>query len=308
MIAPNVKKALVLGIGGGGDIVSTIPTKHFLEEYGIKVILGSVVWERFHRDPFPGPRHLMDLSPIEPLTPNLGFGFKDTKIAQTGLKIIPSEIAHFYDEKVLLVDINTGPRDLARQIDEIMTSLDMDILIGVDAGGDSITVGQENGLRSPLADSIMVATLAMVRHTSWLCVIGMGSDGELTKEEMERNMSLLAREGGFIGCHSIPENAIRELRELVEKIDTEASRIPLLGAEGFYGEYVIRGGIPIHVSILSSISFYFQPSVALKINPIAEAIADAKNINEASRIINEMGIKTELDLERELYASQNLKK
>ena len=34
----NYKKALLIGIGGGADIIGTIPTKLFLESYGIKCI------------------------------------------------------------------------------------------------------------------------------------------------------------------------------------------------------------------------------------------------------------------------------
>ena len=40
------KKALVIGIGGGADIVGTIPTKFFLESNGINCQLAGLPWER----------------------------------------------------------------------------------------------------------------------------------------------------------------------------------------------------------------------------------------------------------------------
>ena len=52
----KIKKALLIGIGGGADIVGTIPTKILLESYGIKSILGGIPWERYSIDPYPGPR------------------------------------------------------------------------------------------------------------------------------------------------------------------------------------------------------------------------------------------------------------
>ena len=37
-------KAILLGIGGGGDIVGTIPTARLLEMFGIECVLGGLPW------------------------------------------------------------------------------------------------------------------------------------------------------------------------------------------------------------------------------------------------------------------------
>ena len=47
----SATKALVIGVGGGGDIVGTIPTARFLELFGISCVLGGLSWERFVYDP-----------------------------------------------------------------------------------------------------------------------------------------------------------------------------------------------------------------------------------------------------------------
>ena len=57
-ILRNSKKAIVLGIGGGGDIVGTLPTANLLEINGTQCVLGGLSWERFTIDPDPGPRKL----------------------------------------------------------------------------------------------------------------------------------------------------------------------------------------------------------------------------------------------------------
>jgi hypothetical protein len=50
--------ALVLGVGGGGDIVGALATARFLEFCGLRFFLGGLPWERFVYDPVPGPRQL----------------------------------------------------------------------------------------------------------------------------------------------------------------------------------------------------------------------------------------------------------
>ncbi|MBS7247079.1 MAG: DUF1152 domain-containing protein, partial [Candidatus Freyarchaeota archaeon] len=50
-LAESAKKALVLGIGGGGDVLGAFPTGRYLELLGVEVILGGVGWERIVYDP-----------------------------------------------------------------------------------------------------------------------------------------------------------------------------------------------------------------------------------------------------------------
>ena len=55
------KKAMLIGIGGGGDIVGTLPTAGLLELFDIEYVLAGLPWERSVIDPVPGPRN-----PIRP--------------------------------------------------------------------------------------------------------------------------------------------------------------------------------------------------------------------------------------------------
>ena len=55
-ILKGSKKALLIGIGGGGDIVGTVPTSELLQMFGIECLYGGIAWERSVFDPEPGPR------------------------------------------------------------------------------------------------------------------------------------------------------------------------------------------------------------------------------------------------------------
>ncbi|MEJ7875236.1 MAG: DUF1152 domain-containing protein, partial [Solirubrobacterales bacterium] len=60
-------RALILGIGGGGDAVGSIAVARALEARGVETVLGGVAWERYPVDPFPGPRGLSDIRGAQPL-------------------------------------------------------------------------------------------------------------------------------------------------------------------------------------------------------------------------------------------------
>src|SRR5690606_3041511 len=54
-------RALVLGIGGGGDAVGALAVARRLEERGVEFVLGGIAWERFAVDPYPGPRPIAQI-------------------------------------------------------------------------------------------------------------------------------------------------------------------------------------------------------------------------------------------------------
>ncbi|MCQ4385141.1 MAG: DUF1152 domain-containing protein, partial [Sulfolobales archaeon] len=46
-----MRRALVIGIGGGGDAVSALVIKSYYEKLSYETVLGAVMWERFVVDP-----------------------------------------------------------------------------------------------------------------------------------------------------------------------------------------------------------------------------------------------------------------
>jgi len=62
-------RALVIGVGGGGDVVGALATARFLEFCGLEFILGGLSWERNVYDPIPGPRKLSETRNVRVLHP-----------------------------------------------------------------------------------------------------------------------------------------------------------------------------------------------------------------------------------------------
>ena len=296
-------KAILLGIGGGGDIVGTIPTARLLEMFGIECVLGGLPWERFVYDPIPGPRAFNEIKNIRPLNSTVWFANKDT-VTTTGVRFAETEIAEIYGTEVLLVDITKGVEGVVNGLSKAMNELQADLLIGIDVGGDSLAFGDEKGLASPLADSIMISALSELQknHVALLGVFGYGSDGELEHMELERSLSIVAKEGGLIGAWGITPQILTDLEIALSRVSTEASRIPVECAKGATGKTTIRRGTRmVALSLTSTITFYLSPRVVYeKISKPARLVSGSKSLDEGNDALHSIGLFTELDLEREI--------
>jgi hypothetical protein len=298
-------RALVVGVGGGGDIVGALATARFLEFCGVEFILGGLSWERPDIDPVPGPRSVEEVKGIRLLHQYAWLADSQTKTAG-GVAFAESRMATFLGRDILLLDINGGVRGIVEGLKIAATELKADMLIGIDVGGDSLARGTEPGLYSPLADSIMLAAWKEMEGLGWRTlwgVFGYGSDGELSVEEIERILSDLAKAGGLIGAWALTQPVVSELELVIQAIPTEASAIPVKCARGAWGETRIRRGQrSVKLTPLATITFFLSPTVLFQtISRPAQALAASSSLEEANEALHAIGLKTELDVEREAH-------
>jgi hypothetical protein len=301
-IFKNSKRAILLGIGGGGDIVGTIPTAKLLENFGVENVMGGLSWERSVIDPVPGPRNFHETLNARKINDTVWYTNQKTTTS-TGVRFAESWIAEFYGRETLLVDINCGAKEVVKGLLDAADKLDADLIVGSDVGGDAIAFGNEPGIMSPLADAIMTASLSELekRMPTVMGVFGFGCDGELTMPELEKSIRKIAREGGLLGSWGITHDTLKELEKVVEIVPTEASRLPVEAAKGIFNRTTIRSGRrSVSLSVISTITFYLSPSVVFeKISKPARTISDCRGLAEANEALHNLGLKTELDYELE---------
>ena len=294
------KKALLVGIGGGADVIGAIPTKLHLESFGIKCVLGGIPWERYSIDPFPGPRPFDQIVNVVNINDSLCWATEKTK-TQDGLFFSESKASKVLKEKILLVNIFNSSTKIAKDLKEFCKKNKIDLIVGIDVGGDVIAKGDEPGLSSPLADSIMLSALKKVETSvdTKIAVLGYGSDGELLPYELNSSLSIISKKKGLIGMLGINADSQRIMKKLIAKIETDASRIPTLAFSGTYGPSKIRRGrIEIDVHPFSQITVYLKTKVIFKdISLSARLVHKSLNIWESNKILLKNGFKTELDFE-----------
>jgi hypothetical protein len=298
-------RALVIGVGGGGDVVGALATARFLEFCGLEFVLGGLSWERSVYDPIPGPRNLCETRNIRVLHPFAWMANAESQ-TETGVYFGESKMAAAIGREVLLVDINGGVNGVVEGLEVAIKNLNSDLLVGIDVGGDSLARGAEPGLRSPLADSIMIAAFAELQRrgqrTLW-GMFGFGSDGELSTDEIEAALSQLGAAGGLLGGWSLTPKIAAELEEVIKTVPTEASAIPVRCFAGASGESRIRGGErSVKLTPLTALTFFLSTTVLFEtLSRPAQAVRASTSLEQANDALHALGIKTELDLERETY-------
>lgn len=291
--------ALVFGIGGSGDIVGSISTARLLEQHGLDVLLGGIAWEPVPKDTHPGPRSFDEIDGLDRLSETVGLASAETR-TRDGLEFTETLVARHYDTDTALIDISHGVDAVCRGIDAAARQLDIDLVVGVDAGGDVLARGDEPGLRSPVTDGIGLVALDDLETASCLGVFGYGSDGELTLEELEARFAAIASRDGLLGAWGLTPHVRDEIEDVLAHVETEASRVPVEAARGYFGQRQIRDGeVTVQLTPTSPVTFYFDPAPVATSSRIAACVRGTDGLNEATTALNEMGLQTEFETERQ---------
>jgi hypothetical protein len=300
-------RALVLGIGGGGDVVGALSVAREIEAAGGSAELGGVAWERFSIDPHhAGPRPFDHLLGIERI------GASDAALCSSdgqtpeGARLAEAGVAAHLGRETVLIDVNGGPRRIGDGIAAAADHLECDLVVLLDVGGDVLADGTEPGLASPLCDAVM---LAAARHLPpglavLGCAFGSGCDGELTHAEVLGRVSHLARAGAWRSTLSPSPEVAAEIVEVATRVPTEASLLAARCALGEVGPTPIRGGRrEVDLGPVGALAFVFDPLAAIGgPAPLADLVAEADSIESARALMAERGIDTELDYERRRVA------
>lgn len=298
-LAKRGDRALVIGIGGGGDVVGSIPTVRYLRSIGVETLIGGLSWERYVNDPDPGPRKVSEMKNAEQLSGTTALANSET-CTEKGVEFTESAVAEVLEEEVLLLDLSEGVKGAIKGLNETIDELGIDFVVGADVGGDVLAKGSEEGLHSMLADSMVLAALPNLKVPAILGVLGFGADGELTQEELLENSAEIASAGGFLGARGLTPGDLDILEKAIENTKTESSALAMKAAKGKVGEIDIRGGYrKVKLSLLSAVTFFFDPKIVLKeVNEVGERLVDTTSLDEAHDLLEERDISSELNFER----------
>jgi hypothetical protein len=295
------QRALVLGIGGGGDVVGSLAIARLCESLGTEFALGGVTWERFAIDPMPGPRGIDEILGGRPLGPSALLADESTTTPE-GVRFAESGMAKHLGASTVLVDVSRGTAGAVDGIAAAADALECDVAIYVDVGGDVLAHGDEPGLASPLCDAVMLAAAvgAADRVRPLGAVFGAGCDGELTAEEVLDRVAELAAANAWLGTWGLTEATASEVEAAARVVPTEASLQAVRCFRGETGETEIRDGRRrVRLTPVGALTFFFDVAMATeRVAPLARAVADAGDLDAARDTLAGLGIRTELDYER----------
>ncbi len=308
LILRGARRPLVIGMGGGGDVVGALATAEAMRlQDGADPIIGGLTWERGVIDPVPGPRRIEEIEAGRELAGGVLLTGPSTRVRGRDVYFAESRMAAYLDRPTILIDIGGGAGAIATGLHDAVAALDRDLTVFIDVGGDVLAQGDEPGLRSPLCDAVMLAAAAILGqqgHAVLLGVFGIGCDAELTPSEVLGRLAQVAAADGLCGARGLTEPVVRSLEGSLELVPTEASAQAVRAFRGVSGVVRIRGGEhSLELSPLAALTYYLDVGATLaSAGVLARAVLDARSLEEANDVLHALGVRTELDLEREMAA------
>lgn len=309
LLLRRARRPLVIGMGGGGDVVGALATAELARIYdGADPVLGGLSWERRPVDPMPGPRRADEIVDMTELAPAVMLAGPRTRVRDREVYFAESRMAEFLGRETVLIDIHPGPAVVADGLIDAAGTLGCDLVVLIDVGGDVLAQGDEPGLRSPLCDAMMLAVAGLIgaRGVPVLAgVFGIGCDAELTPAEVLALLGAVAAEGGLCGARGLTEPVAERLEGAIELVPTEASAQAVRSFRGASGQVAIRGGArSVELTQAASVTFYLDVDATIRAGgKLARAVTDAVSLEEANEALHRLGVRTELDLEVEAAAS-----
>jgi hypothetical protein len=306
------RRPLVIGIGGGGDVVGALATAELMRLHdGADPVVGGLTWERGPIDPSPGPRRLEEIEGAQVLAPGILLAGPRTRVRDRDVLFAESRMAEYLGRCTLLVDITEGPAAIASGLSGAADSLGCDQLVFIDVGGDVLAAGDEPGLRSPLCDAVMLAAgehLVRAGRSVLLGIFGIGCDAELTSAEVLDRIALVAGVGGLCGARGLTPSVADALEGAIRLVPTEASAQAVRGFRGASGTATIRGGQrSFELSTVAAVTFYLDVTRSVEAaGPLAAAVMDAGSLEEANDVLRRLGVRSELDLERDVAEKRRI--
>ncbi len=304
LLLRRARRPLVIGMGGGGDVVGALATAEFARRYdGAEPVLGGVSWERSVIDPEPGPRAADEIADAEELAPGVLLAGPATRVRGRDVFFAESRMAEVVGGRTVLVDVHVGPAAIASGLTTAAERLGCDLIVLIDVGGDVLAQGDEAGLRSPLCDAVMLAAagrLASAGVPVLLGIFGMGCDAELTPDEVLARLADVAAAGGLLGARGLTEPVAERLERAIELVPTEASAQAVRAFRGASGSVPIRGGArTVELSTMAAVTVYLDVAATIAAaGRLARAVDRAGDLEQANAALGALGVRTELDLER----------
>lgn len=280
---------LIAGMGGGYDIFSGLPLFFELEALGYDVHLANFSFS-----------DIAGLSDGEQLTDTLVGVSIDV---EGDFDYFPEYYLAewFFNTRNEFVTIwcfeKTGARPLIRNYRALVDHLEIDCIILVDGGVDSLMHGDEPNMGTLFEDTLSLLAVSELNHVSTRIVacLGLGVEYEVGYPHLFENIAQLVKSDGFFGACSLTKQmeAYQQYEEAVLYVFDQQPKHPsvicasvISATRGEYGDYHLvkrTQGNELHISPLMSLFWFFDMMTIAKANKLLPAMALTYSVDDAWR-------------------------
>ncbi|MBK8022763.1 MAG: DUF1152 domain-containing protein [Chloroflexi bacterium] len=292
----DCRNILIAGGGGGFDVFVGLPIYFTLRDLGLNVHLANYSFVD------------LGLASVVSQTQTL---VKDELICTLGQVEIPLEympeayLAQWFQEVrgesvPIWMFANTGAAPLRAAYQALAEHLNLDAVILVDGGVDSLMRGDENGAGTLVEDTLsLIAVRALDLKVKIQACIGFGTEVEeaVCHYNALENMAGLIKAGAYLGsCGLTPqmeafklfEAACRYVWEQPGHHQSHISTRIVPAAQGEFGNYHMyeysRRRTHVLISPLMSLYWFFDANIVAERNLLIDVLAETHDKAEAFRV------------------------
>jgi hypothetical protein len=238
----DAKNILIAGAGGGFDVFSGLPLYFALQAAGKRVHLGNLTFSNLPPDT--GGRYLTpELVEVTADSRGSPFYFPEMHLSRWFREQEQREVPVYCFHR-------TGPRPIIAAYQVLARHLDLDTIVLVDGGTDSLMRGDEQGLGTPNEDMTSIAAVHFLHNVprKMLVCLGFGVDAfhGVSHSHVLEAVAELSRAAGYLGAFSLmePMSEVQKFRDATryvlertpDRISIVCSSI-LAAIEGRFGDY-----------------------------------------------------------------------
>ncbi len=314
-MALRAKKALVLGVGGGGDVILTFPLANYLEQLGVEhIIIGGVASQWWN----PSGGSTKENFILAPLVYDVTKLTDTEYLAPLLVKVSPSSAYEGYKPAeaavstvsrwpVVVGGLTAGVVGLRDSLNQFIKSQQIDLFIGADIGAHSFHDGNE--VTPPFTTLISFMTLSAMLQLSCPSIyafVGYTCDAEMEIEELDNRIGRIMKAGGFLGAYGITPQDIKEYLAACEAFKDPIEPIVAHAAMGDLGWKKIPVMSPwgrrAYLTPLAAIYLFLDPQTMVsEVSHGVELLKETQSLAEAEVIYQEkLGLIPETKLKRSI--------
>ncbi|MEO0475133.1 MAG: DUF1152 domain-containing protein [Planctomycetota bacterium] len=254
------RSVLVAGAGGGCDIYCGVPFYLSLKERGVDVHLANLTFANL----IDNKRHSDALFEV-----NASDSFRQ----YAPERHLSAWLAHKGSEVPVYAFARTGVKPISEAYQQLVEMLNIDAILLVDGGTDSLMRGDEFHLATPHEDiaSLIAATSTAVDKVALACTaFGVDAYHGICHAHFLENTAYFMQNGGYLGVFSLdpgdPEvqayvEAVRFLGEMQPSDPSIVNTSLVSSIEGFYGDHHANhrtAGSKLWINPLMSLCWAFE--------------------------------------------------
>lgn len=301
-LALNSKTAMIMGMGGGGDVILTVPLANYLTLLGVQTIyVGGVSSQWWNPSGGPsisnfviGPK-VYDVAELThsvlwaPMVARV-----NGKSMAEGHRPAEAAVSEVVPWETFIGGLTQGVAGLRDSLNQVIAERNVDLFIGADIGAHTFHDGKEAS--PPFTSLISFMTLSALIQLNCPAIYGFAGytcDAEMEIEELDERVGKIMRAGGFLGAYGLSQQDVEDYLKASHAFPDPILPLVAHAAQGDLGLKKIPVMAPwgrrAYITPSSAVFFFLDPlTLVQEVTKGAEFLKETRSMPEAEKIYQDV--------------------